>query len=183
MHSRFELHEWCITSGLNHKTETVIPKEELTIVEALLMLEPSNLREIGLPLGQRKLFQRALLALRPKEPPQANPPMKGLPLNLDLPRTARNYSLFRARDLPTSKLMTCRHEAHYDCRCLPPGNASGKAFGILGLGTDSLTTPQPAQATAAGTSLPPPHPCQPSLTNSSQNRWRNACSHRKRGLC
>ena len=51
-------------TGLTRKTEGTLSKEELTSLDALKMLEPVDLREMGLPIGQRKLLQQAVASLR-----------------------------------------------------------------------------------------------------------------------
>ena len=162
-HNCSDLHWWFITSGLNRKTETVICKEELTTVGALVMLEPSDLCELGLPYGRRKLLQRVLLALCPKQPPQAAPTDEGTTTQPGPSEDGPELS-------PVQATWSANHQAHdlqgtepitiADVRCqVQTLNAAGIAFDSIGLGTDGLTTPQPTQATAAGTSLTPPRPC------------------------
>ena len=186
----------------------LISKEELTTAEALVVLEPSDLRELGLPLGQRKLLQRALLTLHPKEPPQV--------INIDIGTTTQPGSTEDGPELPPVQgagsanqhdLQGTEPITIADVRCQVL-NAAGKALDKLGLGIHSLATPQPAQAATAGTSLPTPRLCQPvplsplimpipapswpsnqqlkrwfTSSSSSENGWRNACAHRKGWLC
>ena len=61
---QFNLQDWCKAAGLTRKTEGTLSKEELTSLDALKMLEPVDLREMGLPIGQRKLLQQAVASLR-----------------------------------------------------------------------------------------------------------------------
>ena len=66
----FDLAQWCKDNGLARKTEGTLSKEVLTSVDALTMLEERDIRELGLPIGQRKFLQRAVDTLRGKS---ANP--------------------------------------------------------------------------------------------------------------
>ena len=61
---QFNLQDWCKAAELTRKTEGTLSKEELTSLDALKMLEPVDLREMGLPIGQRKLLQQAVASLR-----------------------------------------------------------------------------------------------------------------------
>ena len=62
----FDFAQWCKNNGLTRKTEETLSKEVLTSVDALTMLEEHDIRELGLPIGQRKFLQRALDTLRGK---------------------------------------------------------------------------------------------------------------------
>ena len=61
---QFNLQDWCKAAGLTRKTEGTLSKKELTSLDALKMLEPVDLREMGLPIGQRKLLQQAVASLK-----------------------------------------------------------------------------------------------------------------------
>ena len=56
----FDFAQWCKDNGLTGKTEGTLSKEVLTSVDALTMLEERDIRELGLPIGQRKFLQRAV---------------------------------------------------------------------------------------------------------------------------
>ena len=60
----FNLQDWCKDAGLSRKTESTLTKEELVRPEALVTLETGEIRELGLPIGQRKLFQLAIAAMK-----------------------------------------------------------------------------------------------------------------------
>ena len=66
----FDFAQWCKDNGLTRKTEGTLSKEVLTLVDALTMLEECDIRELGLPIGQRKFLQHAVDTLRGKS---ANP--------------------------------------------------------------------------------------------------------------
>ena len=83
----FDISTWCKDHGLSRKTQQMLAKEELTTADALVLLEPNDLRELNIPFGQRKLLQQALASLHTasgthdapgtlckgdSEPPQAN---------------------------------------------------------------------------------------------------------------
>ena len=60
----FNFQDWCKDAGLGRKTESTLTREELVTPETLVTLEPRDIRELGLPIGQRKLFQLAIEALK-----------------------------------------------------------------------------------------------------------------------
>ena len=64
LEEEFNLQDWCKDAGLSRKTESTLTKEELVTPEALVTLETGEIRELGLPIGQRKLFQLAIAAMK-----------------------------------------------------------------------------------------------------------------------
>ena len=59
----FCLADWCKKHSLSRKTEGIFDKEELS-VESIPLLDHGEIRELGLPLGQRKLLQKAVAELQ-----------------------------------------------------------------------------------------------------------------------
>lgn len=66
----FDLATWCKQYQITRKTEGILRKEELITSQSLSMLDNADLRELGLPIGQRKCVQLAIkeLAVPSKEP-------------------------------------------------------------------------------------------------------------------
>jgi hypothetical protein len=64
----FDMPAWAKKYGLTRKTEATLSAEEITSPEALLALLPQDLMELALPIGQRRLLQVAIDALRPRRP-------------------------------------------------------------------------------------------------------------------
>ena len=58
----FTLMDWWKENSLSRKTEGVLIKEELD-AESIFLLDYGEIRELGLPLGQRKLLQKAIAEL------------------------------------------------------------------------------------------------------------------------
>ena len=58
----FTLTEWCKENSHTRKTEGILAKEELD-AKSISLLDCGEIRESGLPLGQRKLVQRAIAEL------------------------------------------------------------------------------------------------------------------------
>ena len=59
----FDLAQWCAEHGISSRTEKLLAKEELTTINALSRLEPRDLKEMGLTIGQRKCMEIALETL------------------------------------------------------------------------------------------------------------------------
>ena len=60
----FDFDQWALDLGLNRKTTGILRQQELCTRQVLVMLTESDLRELGLVLGQRKLLQSAIQAFR-----------------------------------------------------------------------------------------------------------------------
>ena len=56
----FEISEWAIENGINRKTVSVLRKEELTSKDSLILLNETDIVELGLTMGQRKLLFAAI---------------------------------------------------------------------------------------------------------------------------
>ena len=69
----FDLTSWCKDHGITRKTQQTLKKEELTTAGALALLEPRDLRELNIPLGQRKLLQQAVASLNATPAPHDAP--------------------------------------------------------------------------------------------------------------
>ena len=69
----FDLTSWCKDHGITRKTQQTLKKEELTMAGALALLEPRDLRELNIPLGQRKLLQQAVASLNATRDPHDAP--------------------------------------------------------------------------------------------------------------
>ena len=55
---------WTKNSGINRKTAALLRKEDLVTIEALVLLDDSDLKDLEMTIGQRKLFQSALYTLK-----------------------------------------------------------------------------------------------------------------------
>ena len=60
----FEISEWAIENGINRKTVSVLRKEELTSKDSLILLNETDIVELGLTMGQRKLLFAAISKLK-----------------------------------------------------------------------------------------------------------------------
>lgn len=63
----FDFNVWAKNNGINRKTTAMLRKEDLATVEALVLLEPSDFKELDLTIGQRKLLQSAIGTLTAPE--------------------------------------------------------------------------------------------------------------------
>ena len=59
----FGIIAWCKDHWISRKTQQMLTKKELTTADVLVLLEPSDLRELNIHLGQRKLLQQALASI------------------------------------------------------------------------------------------------------------------------
>ena len=61
---KFDFTLWTKNSGINRKTAALLRKEDLVTIEALVLLDDSDLKDLEMTIGQRKLFQSALYTLK-----------------------------------------------------------------------------------------------------------------------
>ena len=52
----FDFSTWCIDNGISRKTDTALRKEECNTLDTVKLLTEKDLREMGLPIGQRNML-------------------------------------------------------------------------------------------------------------------------------
>ena len=63
----FDLAEWCKKYGITRKTEAILSKEELTSARSLKLLDGTDIRELGIPIAQRKYLMLAVQELKAQD--------------------------------------------------------------------------------------------------------------------
>ena len=61
---KFDFTLWTKNSGINRKTAALLRKEDPVTIEALVLLDDSDFKDLEMTIGQRKLFQTALYTLK-----------------------------------------------------------------------------------------------------------------------
>ena len=64
MSAEFDFSQWCESNGLTPKTATILKDQDLHVMEAVKLLSPSDIAELGLTKGQNKLLSKAVNELR-----------------------------------------------------------------------------------------------------------------------
>ena len=54
--SKFEFSQWCDANGISSKTADILKDQDLHVEEALKLLTPGDIAELGLTNGQMKLL-------------------------------------------------------------------------------------------------------------------------------
>ena len=111
--------------------QQMLTKEELTTADALVLLEPNDLRELNIPLGRQKLLQQALASLHTargtqdapgtlckgdSEPPH-HQPTPG-------PLTVGNPALGSLSQIPGDRRLHWDKQVRLSMPCLPPNRLS-----------------------------------------------------------
>ena len=63
----FDFSQWCESNGLTPKTATILKDQDLHVLEAVKLLSPSDIAELGLTKGKNKLLYKAVNELRAPE--------------------------------------------------------------------------------------------------------------------
>ena len=62
--SKFEFSPWCEANGISSNTAEILKDQDLHVEEALRLLAPDDIAELGLTKGQTKLLAKAVMGLR-----------------------------------------------------------------------------------------------------------------------
>ena len=68
MSDEFDFPKWCERTGLTKKTADILKEQDLDVLEAISLLDQSNVQDLGLTKGQAKLLFKAISGLKPKQP-------------------------------------------------------------------------------------------------------------------
>jgi len=75
MLAEFDFSQWCKSNGLTPKTATILKDQDLHVMEAVKLLSPSDIAELGLTKGQNKLLSKAVNEVRaPAQPAKLTEP-------------------------------------------------------------------------------------------------------------
>ena len=64
MATTFDFKSWCDTTGLKKETSELLTKQDLDTKEALVLVTESDITNLEMTLGQRKLLVKAITELR-----------------------------------------------------------------------------------------------------------------------
>ena len=147
----FNFHAWCEAHGLSKKMDTSLRKEECHTLQCIQLLTERDIREMGLPVGQRNLLLKVITDLKdtskdlPAKPAEdvaeANDAEQDLGANLEIADIRRQFDTLGAAGKQFDEFMNTHSAlptANSTAPCGPHAEQS-KASPVLGMAMDPRT--------------------------------------------